>query len=229
MSTTTAKSGEIEETELDELRTRVVALGSEIQKLEGSLATSRLRRENLIAERGPLILPARSQKNADAQKRLRTIDEGLAHLTRDVADDQAAISELKEQLRSAEERVVREEWEIRRAAVRKLLADRGRGATEAKLEKLASELAAALRAAAEEDECICAKVIAFERSLYGGISELRRRARERNNIIAAKFFGLLPIDTREVRPIVYSGKILGSEVGPVIQTLAALDDLELVF
>ena len=90
------------EATLENLRARAGELEAKVENLRTSLADSRRRLESLTAERGSLVLPARSGKDASAQKRLYAIDEQLAVLKRDVADDGEALSELSAQFDSAQ-------------------------------------------------------------------------------------------------------------------------------
>ena len=106
------------EATLENLRARAGELEAKVENLRTSLADSRRRLESLTAERGGLVLPARSGKDASAQKRLYAIDEQLAVLKRDVADDGEALSELSAQFDSAQNDLERAEWECDRAAVR---------------------------------------------------------------------------------------------------------------
>ncbi len=198
MSTAIAKSGEIKETSLGELRARADGLESEVQKLEASLVASRLRQENLIAERGSLIVPARSQKNPDAQKRLRAIGEQSGPLAQDIADDEAALSELKGQLCSAEENLEREEWELQRTEVRRMLEARLKGKNLAAIEKAIRDLAVALQAAADEDEAVRVATLSFAPSLHREVSSLIKAGRERSRFAAWMLRDVLPVDTREL-------------------------------
>ena len=68
------------EATLENLRARAGELEAKVENLRTSLADSRRRLESLTAERGSLVLPARSGKDASAQKRLYAIDEQLAVL-----------------------------------------------------------------------------------------------------------------------------------------------------
>jgi chromosome segregation ATPase len=175
-------------------------------------------------------LPARSGKDASAQKRLYAIDEQLAVLKRDVADDGEALSELSAQFDSAQNDLERAEWECDRAAVRKLLTARIEGKTAAKLEKAANEFAEALKVAAEEDESIAAALVTFEPSLHQEAGDLKRRTRYRAQILSVKFVNLLCIDTTDARPSQLHGRdIREQDPVPFRAALEALDRLELVF
>jgi chromosome segregation ATPase len=146
---------------LEELRLAVSRLGQEIEKMERSLAESHRLRENLVAERGPLVVPARAGKNAAAQNRLRAIDKQLTPLRRDIADDEAALSELKEQAQSARNALYAAEWEERRAEVRELLVRRQKSETAGKIQEAARTLAALLERSREQDDRLKAEILKF--------------------------------------------------------------------
>jgi chromosome segregation ATPase len=218
------------EATLENLRARAGELEAKVENLRTSLADSRRRLESLTAERGSLVLPARSGKDASAQKRLYAIDEQLAVLRRDVADDGEALSELSIHLGSAQNELERAEWERDRDAVRKLLTARIEGKTAAKLEKVANEFAEALKAAAKEDESIAAALVTFEATLHGEAGDVRRRTRHRAQILSVKFVNLLCIDTTQARPSQLHGRDIREEDPvPFRAALEALDRLELVF
>lgn len=231
MTTTIVEGKENREAALDGLRAQATGLEQKVNELAESLATSRLRCENLIAERGSLVVAARSQKNNTAQKRLNAIDEQLIPLKRNIQDDGAALAELSAHLVLAQNDVERAEWELRRAAVRKLIEERLAGKTAGAIEKAVNVLENALRAAKDEDELILSAMVRFEPRLGRETRPLRMATFERARLAAYKLKDQLPVDSREFG---YNQVLKGKEFGESDrrqygELLQALDRLELVF
>jgi hypothetical protein len=107
---------------------------------------------------------------------------------------------LQPQLTSAENAAELAEWEVRRAEVRKLVTARLTGKTAAAMEKAVDSLAAALKAALDEDESIAAAVASFAPSLHRSVRMIQRSAVSRRKKLAGgRLRDLLPIDTEELR------------------------------
>lgn len=228
MARTMTEVAEIENAASDALAARVAELSETIEKVKKSLAKSSERLENLTAERGPLVLPARSQNSAVAQKRLREIDQDLIVVNRDIADDKTALVELEAQRTKAQNDIALSEWESRRAEVRKLLVRRLNAKVGAKLQKAVDNLRAELAAAEQEDETIFRTLIAFHRTLE--CQEIRRLKKLRSCAFSARLQGLLAIDTRELRGSSAQNLDMGDEDQRAFETaLESLDYLRLVF
>jgi len=166
-------------TSLEKLRSNVSEVEQQIEKMEALLTSSKNRRDGLVAERGPLVLPARTG-NAAARKRLREIDEQLGPLERDIADDKTAKVELEEQHVFAEKAVRVAEWEERRASVRELLVSRMESGSAEKIHNAARNLAAALDAAREDDTRLAGELRGFGLNL----DDLRTEFRFRRDVVA---------------------------------------------
>ncbi len=222
------KPGEIN---LEALRACVEDLQSKVEKVSSSLADSRLRLQDLTAERSTLILPARSGKNTSAQKRLYAIDEQLSALNRDISDDQAALSELEAQLDAAQIDLERTEWESQRSSVRALLEERLNGKTGAAIQKAVDALVAALQSAAEKDEQAKAALLAFEPSLGRDLRPLSMAVFGRSRLAAWKLQRVLPVDSREFgHSRALDGKEFAEEDrNQYCRVIEALDGLKLVF
>jgi len=231
MTAVIAEAGKPEETAFEDLRAFAEQAEKRVEKLTASLADSRLRRENLMAERGTLVLPARAEKNSAAQKRLLAIDEQLQALNRDIRDDEAALSYLAERLASAQQNVERAEWELKRAAVRKMITARLTGKTVAAIEKAVDALSEALSAAIDEDEAIRVAMLEFEPGLRREMKPLQMAGFERSRLAAWKLQGQLPVDTREFgnNQALRGREFADGDRQQYGQLLEALDRLELVF
>lgn len=219
------------DTALEDLRTFADCADKEIRKLNASLVDSRRRQEDLTAERGSLVLPARSQKDGGAQKRLYAIDEQLSVLSRDIRDDEAALSELNSQLSSARQGLERAEWEQRRSGVRKLVEARLAGKKIAAIEKAVSELGVALQSAIDEDDAIKAAILEFEPGLRRETKPLQTAGFERSRLAAWKLRNVLPVDSREFgfSRAFADKQFADSDRRHYGELLDALDRLELVF
>jgi chromosome segregation ATPase len=230
MSAATAQLDKKESAKFTDLRNRISELERDIERIEGSLGESRRRRENLVAERGPLVLPARSQKNAAAQNRLHAIDEQLPPTLRNIADDEAALAELTSQLMAANNGLVLAEWESERAKVRKLLAARLESKIGENLEKAARDLAAAVEAAAKEDERVLAELFAFEPRLRRENNYSRVPANLRGRVLGFMLRDCLPIDRRELIAGSWSEIVLQERDEAYFGTLLEdLNRMELIF
>jgi chromosome segregation ATPase len=230
MITAMTASSKNDDTVPTEAYAHVSELGITIKKINRSLADSNHRRESLTAERGPLVLPARAQKNASAQKRLTAIDEQLAILNREIADDETALSELQTQLTLAQNDVVRAEWEGKRAEVRNQLTVRLETNTASKLQKAVDELAAAIKAANEEDEKVALTITAFSRNLSRAATHIRSMGKVRSHLFSLQLEKLLVIDTRQINRYSVANIDIETEDRKASEAaLNQLDDLELVF
>jgi len=213
-----------------DLRNRISDLERDIERIDGSLAESRRRRENLVAERGPLVLPARSQKNAAAQNRLHAIDEDLPQILRDIADDEAALAELTAQLTAAKNGLALAEWESERARVRKVLAARSVSKIGENLEKAARDLAAAVETATEEDKRVLAELFAFEPRLRRETNYSAAPMILRGRVLGFILRDCLPIDRRELMGGNWGEIILqGRDEAYFGALLKDLDHMELIF
>jgi chromosome segregation ATPase len=236
MTAVTTEVLKSEESTVEDLRTFADRAEKAVDKLSASLADSRLRRENLTAERGSLVLLARSQKDSGAQERLYAIDEQLSVLNRDIRDDEAALSELNKQLSSAQQSLERAEWEQRRSVVRKMVQGRLTGKTTAAIEKAVSALVAALQAAIDDDEAIKVAMLEFEPRLRRETKPLQTAGSQRSRLAAWKLRSVLPVDRREFG---FNGGYGGRAFTKMQfadfdqrhfgELLEALDRLELVF
>jgi chromosome segregation ATPase len=231
MTAETTEARKSEEPALEDLNALADRAEKAVNKLSASLADSRRRRETLTAERGSLVLPARSQKDSSAQKRLYAIDEQLSVLDRDVRDDEAALSELNKQLSSARENLERAEWEAGRAGVRKMIEARLTGKTVTTVEKAVDALAAALQSATDEDQAIRVAMLKFEPSLSRETRPLQMAGFQRSRIAAWKLQNLIPVDTREFghSRALADKKFADFDRQHYGELLQALDRLELVF
>ncbi|MGA2850995.1 MAG: hypothetical protein ABSE46_18495 [Terracidiphilus sp.] len=196
LTTATTKPSKTDAATIAKLRARIGELECEAQKLEDFLTASRLRKEQLIAERAPLVRLARSQKDAEAQNRLYEIDEQLASLKRDMGDDESALAEATSQLASTRSDLSVAEWETRRKEVRECVAKHLSGEVPEAVEKAATELATLLQAAADEDQEIYARIVAFEPGLHGVAGDLRKLQKIRAEVIGFRLRNVLAIDTR---------------------------------
>ena len=199
MTATIVGNEQSSETNLESLRVCVAELNQATKGLTESLVSSRLRKDNLVAERGPLVLPARSQKDSRAQKRLNAIDEQLIPLKRDIADDEAALAELSAQLVLARNDVERAEWELRRVAVRRMIESCAQGKRAAMIEKAVNALSDTLQAAKDEDDAIRAAMLSFDPRLHRETRPLAAAESQRSSLAGWKLKDLLPIDITEFR------------------------------
>jgi flagellar biosynthesis chaperone FliJ len=225
----TTKTGEIDKAAIAKLRSCVGELERGVEKLGKSLVECRGRREKLIAERGSLVLLARSGKDKAAQDRLYAIDEQLTPLKQNIADDESALAELTDQLESAQNNLFAAEWEARRSQLReRLIARLNSGVSEA-LEKATETLLTQMEAAIEEDRRIESLVVAFEPRLHGPASELRKLRRVRAELLGWRLRDVLPIDTRGQNVQAMQGReIATSDQRFYGGVLESLDRLELV-
>lgn len=229
MTAVMTKPGKIEGTKQDELRAYVGELEIGVKKLNGSLADSRLREESLVAERGLLVLPARSKKDKGAQNRLHAIDEQLAPLKQDIADDQAAAAELTAQLTFAKNEISRAEWEERRAKARGLLVRRMESKTTANLQKAARNMASALDEAVKEDAQLRKDLLDFNPNLRGSVDQLLHLGQVRGRTLGYELIKQLPIDSREYFAGTGPTDLAKYEQDYLEEVLETLDGLELVF
>ncbi len=231
MTAVTAEAPKASEVTLGTLRARVRELEDKVEKVRSSLACSRAEQENLTGERASLILPARSGKNASAQKRLYAIDEQLAGLNRDLCDDQAALSELETRLDAAQVDLEIREWETQRSTVRLLLEEGLKGQAGDAIQMAVDALLSALQAANEKDEEARAALVAFEPSLARDLRPLAMATHGRSRLAAWKLQRVLPVDTREFG----NGRALAEKEfaeedrNQYRRVLDALDGLKLVF
>jgi hypothetical protein len=230
MTAVMTKPGKIKGTKLDEHRAYVGELKMGIEKLNGSLEDSRRRQESLVAERGLLVLPARANKNKEAQNRLRTIDEQLAPLGQDIADDQAAVAELSAQLILAQNEVSRAELEEERVKVRGLLVMRMKSKSAENLLKAARELAGAIDTAAQEDLQLREDLRPFSGYLGVDVDQLKFLTRIRQLALGFVLIKHLPIDTREFYASSPNATGLEQKEQRYLgELLEALDGLELAY
>ena len=201
----------------DDLRAGVDELERAIERLKDSAARTQIRSENLMAERGPLVVPARSGKSPEAQKRMREIDQELESLRPGIADDETAILELEAQLVCAQDALSMEKWEAERARLRALLVERLKSDKVVNLQKRAADLIAAVKEIKEEDAQLGAEIAAFdgmEDGLVGGV-------------IAWDLFSLLPRDCFAYLSRSYHGKSLlfydERSCGAAIESLDRVD------
>jgi hypothetical protein len=228
MSSKSITTAEKHEASPGELNQRVEQLRKKIDSRNESLAAAQKSQSQLATERETLVLPARVEGDAGAQKRLREIDTQLVGVRRDISDDTAAVAELGAQLAAAEQAVELAEWESRRVAVRELLNGLLKRRQRANLEKAAEGLLTALTAAAEEDKEAFSALISFEPALRGAAIELLHLSRLRAQILAAKLFKVLPIDLSGYE----LGRLRDQEMRDYKYyeaAVEALDQMELVF
>lgn len=229
MSSKSITTAEKHEASPGELNQRVEQLQKKIDDRNESVATSQRLQSQLATEREALVLPARVEGDAGAQKRLREIDVQLAGVRRNISDDATAIAELGAQLTAAEQAVELAEWEERRAKVRSLLIARMRSNLGGKIQKAATDLAAALDAAKEKDDQIKAEILKFEprKSLGFGISDLRGL---RKHGVMFELMRQLEIETQAFYGSrAYRRDMAADDQKYFGQALEALDSLELVF
>jgi chromosome segregation ATPase len=230
MNGTNAKPSMSEGATLENLRAQVSEAQRNIEKLNASLASSRQRQGNLRVERESLILPARSQKDDRAQKRIHAIDAELVSIGQDIPDDEAALTKMQAPLDSAQNNLSAAEWELNRAAARQMLVAHLEGKFAANMEKAVRNLEEAFALAAEEDKRIAAALINFDPNLFQEADQLKFIARIRPILAGSKLRDILPIDTREFYPGNLTGRNFKSEDQRWYgQALEALDRLELIF
>jgi hypothetical protein len=182
---------------LEALRNFASQKEGQVRKFEKSLVDAERRAENFAAERGSLLIPARSENDAKAQKRLSAIDAELAVLRPNIADDRAVLADLKAQLAAAQESVMRAEWELRRASVRAMIARRLSGKTAVAIRQAVDALNVAMRTAQEEDEAIRVATLEFEPSLGRDLRTLKMAGHERSRLASWKLRNVLLVDSRE--------------------------------
>jgi hypothetical protein len=230
MNVATMMMGEKGKMPLENLEARVDQLQESVDGLDRSLATSQQRRSELAAEREALILPARLRKDAGAQKRLGAIDTELERIKHDVSDDGDAKAELARQLAFAKNELALAKWESRRAEIRELLERRLEGKTARNLEKLANNLATALKTAADEDEQAFADIVAFEPGLRSDARPLQGLRELRGRIILQSFGDLLPNEVHWMQRQLLKDKNIAEEESRAYGRIRlTLDCLELVF
>lgn len=195
---TTEEQNTNDSASLEVLRTLASQQEAQVRKFEKSLADAERRTENIVAERGSLLMAARSENNAKAQKRLSAIDAELAILRPNIADDRAVLADLKVQLAVAQESVARAEWEIRRASVRAMIATRLSGNTAAAIRKAVDVLNVAMKRAQAEDEAIRTAMLEFDPRLGRGLaaSSLKMAALNRSRLASWRLQNVLLIDDR---------------------------------
>ena len=207
----------------DDLRAGVDELERAIERLKDSAARTQIRSENLMAERGPLVVPARSGKSPEAQKRVREIDQELESLRPGIADDETAILELEAQLVCAQDALSMEKWEAERARLRALLVERLKSDKVVNLQKRAADLIAAVKEIKEEDAQLGAEIAAFDRrARFTGMEDGLV-----GGVIAWDLFSLLPRDCFAYLSRSYHGKSLlfydERSCGAAIESLDRLD------
>ena len=206
-------------------------MGRIVERLAASLVAFRDRQENLTAERGPLVLPARGQKNSAAQERLQTIDAQLRELKDDIATEESALAEAREKLGAARNEVIRAQWEERRNEIRDILKRRLANSIGKRIQKAAQDLAAALDAAKDEDRQVCEAVASFDPGLSARAKAgLNGLFRSRSQGVAAELMNQLEIDRRAfygASP--RKGEIAEDDREYFSGILKALDRLELGF
>lgn len=230
MNTSTVNPIEIEETTPAKLRVHIDELKQTKERLNGSLVDSRQRYETLMAERDPLVYPARVQKSVAAQKRLNAIDEERAVLKRDIADDETALREVEAQLIAAQNAIELAEWEDERAEARKLLTRRMKINATSKLQKAVEDLVVAIKAAKEEDERTFIALTRFSPNMERTATPIRSMGRLRNHVFSFQLEGLLLIDSRQLnRPQLVNVDIEAEDRKASQTALESLDSLELIF
>lgn len=145
MSSKSITTTEKHDAPVRELNKRVEHFQKKIGERNESLAASQQLQSQLTVERETLVLPARVEGDAGAQKRLREIDAQLGDVRRNISEDAESIAMLGEQLTAAEQAVELAEWEERRAKVRSLLIARMKKNLGGKIQEAAKSLAAASR------------------------------------------------------------------------------------
>jgi len=197
MTAVMTEARKIEEPTLEDLRTFATRAEKAVERLSASLLDSQRRVENLTVERRDLVVPARSGRDARAQKRLNEIDEQLSILRRDNLDDETALTNLRAQLTQAQNNLERAEWELERASVRRMIKGRLEGKSIAAIQDAVDTLAKAMQTAKDEDEAINVAMLKFEPALCRDSRPLRMASTMRSLVAAYKLQKVLPVDTRE--------------------------------
>jgi hypothetical protein len=179
----------------DELNMRIHQLQQNIDELTLSIETSQQKQSELATEREVLLLPARVNKDVDAQKRLHTIDSELMRVRKDISDDGAAIADLSKQIASAKNALDLAEWEGKRSEIRKAIVAHLENKSAAKLDKAVESLAKALKAAELEDDQLCSVLASFDPSLQSQVRDLRKLRDIREMVLGFKLREVLPIET----------------------------------
>jgi hypothetical protein len=194
MSAKAMSTAEKQGAALEELRKDAARIQKNIDEANARLAASQQSQSQLATEREKLVLPARVNGDAGAQKRLREIEAQLVDVRQGISYDAAAIAELGAQLTTAEQAVELAEWEERRAKVRCLLMKRADGAEAGKLAETVRALAAGLKALAEEDRLIASELTLFEPGLHSCANEIARLDRLRALVFALELRDVVRVD-----------------------------------
>lgn len=215
---------------LDDPRLLVTEIEGRLATLNASLAAARQRQSELNQERAGLVRAARLEGKADAQKRLRVIDDELTNLSRDVSDDSTVVEALTEELAAAERARITAEWEEQRNKIRALLISRAEGQTAANVIGAARALVEALKKAAAEDREVYEALCAFDERRAREWTSVARATDELARLAAVELWKVLPIDGREVSvAMINSGRdAVKQDRRFYSETLSYLDRLELV-
>ena len=174
------------------LRAIATSVEKEIHVISLSLAGAREQEETLSAERKSLVLPARSKKDREAQNRIAAIDELLAPLSRDIADDEAALSSLGNQLTALKNDIARAEWDEKRAAIVDTLATKAKQNPYRGFVAAVDELKRQIDLLSEDSKELAQIVRAFDRRLHHEAVDLAGIYRELEDIVASHLAEKMP-------------------------------------
>ena len=209
------------------LRSCLDQVEQETEAIHQSLETLKRRRADLEAERAPLVLPARSKRDAAAQDRMRAIDEELAKLGRDASDDEAALSSLAAQHRSIEARIEVSEWELSRAELLKRLGVFLKDDAPARLAVAVEQVKILFAKTVEEDAEIAQALFAFDVGLQGVHTRLHKMQASRSDVLAAKLSTIVPTPYNSTFLMTLRGVDIGKQRRQVIEdAIEALDSLK---
>jgi len=215
-------------TKLEKIEARICELTESLAKLDQTLSASLARQAALASERQALVLAARVRKESAAQKRLDAIDQEISRLTRDIADDRSAVSDLTRELEEARRASVRSEWERRKAELCAALQSRLEAKSSQKIDAAVAALVEALDEQTAADQLLSGELIKFDRGLRSVAKEIGRLSSHRGTILAAKLYGRMPVSLFGPE---YSlrNRSVREEVGRRYQdALESLDSLELL-
>jgi chromosome segregation ATPase len=214
-------------------------LVKKMEEISGRIPAAELRVSELKAERETLVIPARVEANAGAQKRIREIDQELIALEHDLGDDRAAVGCLSSQLDQAQKGRVAAKWESERASVRKTVAECRDNSLSAEIVKSAQNLASLLRKAEARDQKCSNAMIDFDPRRYRFWSELGTAHEALKRAASLVLIDLLPFEKRLIVPQEFFGTMSLPRPSPAevaakyeiaySNALAVLDDLELEF
>lgn len=211
-----------------DLAVQIDELTARIDSLVASKSTTESRKSALNAERRSLLVPARVDRDAAAQKRLREVDENLSALERELADDQAALDDLSGRLDGAKKAQITAVWEARRTEVRNLLSARRDSELAATILRLAKELNNAIETASEQDK-ECERGFARLGARAGAYPRLSSAHRRLAQFAAREIMDVMEIPAFVAQPQYLRDRDAVAEDRAVYErAIKELDDLELI-